>query len=283
MKKDLTIIIVTFNSSEVIGKCLESLNADKYDVVVVDNASSDNTCQIIATNFPKVKLIQSGKNLGYGRGNNIALRQAETEFVLILNPDALILENGIEVCLNILKSNPQIALASTGVTNNEVEFYQQSDDKGYGYVESNFIVGGVMFMRMEVFRKIGFFDEQFFMFAEDGEISDRSIANGYKNVLIENVKAFHEGGKSAKKTLAVIHRRFWHLGWSKSKYKLARKGKFHTIRSSLRLSIVYFFEALFYLCAFNIDKAVGKIAFASGCFSYVIGLKAFDKNGNPRG
>ena len=71
MNKDLTIIIVTFNSSEVIERCLSRLNAAKYDVVVVDNASQDNTTQIVRDKFPEVKLIHSGGNLGYGRANNI--------------------------------------------------------------------------------------------------------------------------------------------------------------------------------------------------------------------
>ena len=84
MTKDLTIIIVTFNSSEVIGKCLENLNADKYDILVVDNTSSDDTYKIVENSFPKVEIIRNNQNSGYGRANNIGLRRAKTEFALIL-------------------------------------------------------------------------------------------------------------------------------------------------------------------------------------------------------
>ncbi len=71
-------------------------------VLLVDNASSDNTIQIVADNFPQVKIIKLDKNIGYGRANNVALRQVETEFALILNPDAFILENDIEKILLLL-------------------------------------------------------------------------------------------------------------------------------------------------------------------------------------
>ena len=226
--KDLTIIIVTFNSSEVVGQCLSHLNATKYDVVVVDNSSTDNTAQIVSEQFPQVKLIKSDQNLGYGRANNIGLRQAQTDFALILNPDAFMLEEDTEIALNVLKNNPDIALASPMVFHTEEaskDFVKSADD----YAIVNFIIGGVLFMNMKLLKKIAlkksdFFDEDFFMFAEDNEISDRSLKNGYKNVSIKNAKAFHSGGGSSKKNLRNTYRRFWHLGWSKSKYKQARKG-----------------------------------------------------------
>lgn len=281
---DLTIVIVTFNSSEIIAKCLGYLNAQKYDVVVVDNSSSDNTVKIVTEQFPQVKLIQSGGNLGYGRANNIGLRQAKTDFALILNPDAFIFEEDIEISLNILKNNPNIALASPQIRhihemdNKEIPKISENE-----YSPSKFIVGGVLFMRLAVFRKIGFFDEEFFMFAEDNEISDRSIKNGYKNVIINIARAFHSGGGSSTKSLRNTYRRFWHLGWSKSKYKQTKKGKLQTIRATARLSVVYFCEGIFYFLVRNINKSVSKFAFSFGCFSFLIGLKSFRKDGTPRG
>jgi GT2 family glycosyltransferase len=169
MNKDLTIIIVTFNSSQVIEQCLSRLNAAKYDILVVDNASFDNTSQIVRDKFPEVKLIQSDKNLGYGRANNIGLRQTKTEFALVLNPDAFILEESTEIALGVLKNNPKIALASPQIFHTadaEATIVPQPGD----YRLANFIIGGVLFMRLEVFRKFGFFDE--------GETDGRLVGRG---------------------------------------------------------------------------------------------------------
>lgn len=127
--KDLTVIIVTFNSSAVIEKCLNAMDAKKYDVVVVDNESKDDTRKIVQTNFPKVKLINSGGNIGYGRSNNLALRQAKTEFALILNPDAVIASEDIEASLQVFKDNPNIALANPKIFAYEEQLQKYKIDK----------------------------------------------------------------------------------------------------------------------------------------------------------
>ena len=286
-KKDLSIIIVTFNSSEIIEKCLKQLNSTRYDVIVVDNNSQDNTVQIVENNFPQVKLIKNNNNIGYGKANNVALRQAISDFALILNPDAIITEENIEICLKILKSDSNITnnivLATPEISNVEAIDKKTQKIAENDYTVTNFVVGGVMFMRLAIFRKIGFFDEEFFMFAEDNELSDRVMQNGYKSIIIHRAIAFHLGGGSSKKSLRITYRRFWHLGWSKSKYKQKRKGKIQNFRATSRLVIIYFIESLFYLLTFNINKSVSKFAFCSGCFSYLIGLKAFRKDGTARG
>ncbi len=279
--KQLTIIIVTYNSAEIIEKCLGNLNAEKYVVVVVDNASADNCAGLVVEKFPQVKLIKSDKNIGYGRANNIVLRQTKTEFALILNPDALIEEKDIELCLETMRCNKNVALASTQICNDEKSLAQEINNNTQDFQEVSLVFGGVMFMRMEAFRKIGFFDEEFFMFAEDNELSDRSIENGYKNIILNNARALHIGGSSSKKSLRNTFRRFWHLGWSKSKYKTKRKNKFNFIRSTVRLVVKYLCEAIFYFFTGNLNKAAGKIGFSLGCFSCLIGIKAFKKDGNP--
>ena len=120
--------------------------------------------------------------MGFGRGNNIGLNQAQTQFALILNPDAQIRDIDIETCLKHLKNNPQIALASP-YTLNEENFDNAEKYKNDEINFCNFVVGGIMFMNLENVRKFGFFDEQFFMFAEDSEICDKSILNGFKNAI----------------------------------------------------------------------------------------------------
>lgn len=293
MKKELTIIIVTYNSQAVIAQCLQNLDHKKYDILVIDNASSDNSCDIINRDFPKVKLIKLEKNIGYGRGNNVGLHATKTDFALILNPDAIIKSQDIELVLKAMKKHDDIAIASTGSYSwrrrNSKNFtikvgkkYAKKRQYGDGYLQ-NFLGGHAIFMRMKIFKKIGFFDEEIFMFTEDNEICQRAIENGYKNIIVPQAKSFHLSGKSSGKTLSVIYRRFWHLGWSKSRYKTMRKNKINMIRSTSRLIFKHSFESIFYLLQFNVEKSVSKLAFANGCFAYLIGLKAFKKDGNPRG
>jgi len=279
---DLTIIITTFNSDLVIEKCLKSFSINNYDVFIIDNNSSDNTIEIINKNFSSVNIIKNNKNLGFGRANNIGLKQAKTPFALILNPDTEIRDSDIETSLNNLKNNPQIALASPKIIGS-TNFDDSQIDNNNPIIFQHFIVGGVMFMNLEIIKKIGFFNEEYFLFAEDSEICDNAILAGYQNAIFNNAIAIHHGGSSSKKSLRVVYRRFWHLGWSKTKYKKGRKNLFNLIRSTLRLSVIYFFEGFFYLLRGNLEKSVGKFAFSFGCTAYIIGLKAFDNNDNPRG
>lgn len=286
----LSIAIVTFNSGLVVRSCLDKFNFDRYDVFVVDNNSSDDTTQIIRDEFPKVNLIALKENIGYGRANNIVLKQAKTDYVLILNPDAFMYDEDLQKAIEIMDQNPNFGLASPNTLHSnylpEIASYREKinalkDEKKISFCD--FIIGGVMFVNLKNMKKVGFFDENIFMFSEDNEISLKSIENGYKNIVMNQVLAFHLGAGSSRKSLRTIYRRFWHLGWSKSYWRRRRKSWINTKRATLRLVIVYLFEALFNLIKLNKEKVVSKFAFAMGCASHLIGLKAFDKNGKARG
>jgi len=280
--KELTIIIVTFNSAEIIEKCLNSFDVNKYEIFIIDNNSSDKTVEIVKNSYKTLKVIKNSKNLGFGRANNIGLNQAQTPFALVLNPDVQIRDVDIETCLKHLKNNPQIALASP-YTLGEESFENAEKNKTNEIIYCNFVVGGIMFMNLENVKKFGFFDEQFFMFAEDSVICDNSILNGFKNAIFKDAFALHIGGKSSTKTLKTHYRRFWHLGWSKTKYKQKRKNTLNFLRSTLRICALYFCEGILYYFLQNKEKSLQKFAFCFGSFACLIGMKAFDKNNNPRG
>ncbi|MES2677074.1 MAG: glycosyltransferase family 2 protein [Pseudomonadota bacterium] len=294
MNKNLTIIIVSFNSSKIIKSCLEKINFSKYNVVMVDNASSDDVVQIVATNFPQVKIIKLAKNIGYGRANNVALRLVETEFALILNPDAFIFEEDIETILSELQKTPQIALAAPLLLPNypaleedkikqlqivEANLLERFDE----YLSVKYIIGAILFLRMAVFKEIGFFDENIFLYYEDDEISFRTIQSGYKAAIIPTAQGFHIGHGSSGGKLRNIYKRFWHRALSKLYWKEKQKGKFAAIKSAIRLVILFFIKSIFYSTTFNSKKTVENFASCCGSAAFLMGLKAFDKNDNPRG
>jgi len=293
VNKNLTIIIVSFNSSKIIKSCLEKINFSKYNVVMVDNASSDDVLQIVSQNFSQVKIIKLDKNIGYGRANNVALRLVETEFALILNPDAFIFEEDIEKILSQFQKTPQIALAAPLLLPNypaleddkikqlkivESNLLESCDD----YLAVKYIIGAILFLRMKVFKEIGFFDENIFLYYEDDEISFRTVKSGYKAAIIATAQGFHIGQGSSGGKLRNIYKRFWHRALSKLYWKQKQKGKFAAIKSAIRLIIVFFIKSVFYSATFNAKKAVENFACLCGSSAFLIGLKAFDKNDNPR-
>lgn len=300
--QDLTIIILSYNSSHIIKKSLDNINFNKHKVIVVDNASKDNTVEFVKNNFPQVELIKINQNIGYGRGNNVALNQVKTEFALVLNPDALIDDDSICKVLEIMKSNSEIAIAGplileqNEISNEEIfkekarieQDFSSCKDMFYEKIgnnyDSRFISGACMFLRMDIFRKIGFFDEKIFLFYEDDEISWRAKNNGFKNLIIIEAFVCHIAASSCKKTWRGTYRRSWHLkAWSKLYFKEIRKGKFRARKSAFRLALSYFIKSLISLAKFDRESMAINLGAFSGSIAFLIGLEAFDKNGNPRG
>lgn len=296
---DLTIIILTYNSQGIILDSLQKLDCEKYKIVVVDNASSDDTMKLIKENFPQITVIQNQKNLGFGRANNIALRKVETDFALILNPDAFISCQDIEKIILVLQKNPQIALAAPllyncsydrknkKISNEKVcEIAQKNLLKDCGeFFSSKFITAACMFVNMNILRKIGFFDENFFMYCEDNELNKRVKKSGFEIATIKETKFLHLGGESSsssKKNDASAYFIEWHrLGWSKIYYTKAIHGNFVGSLKALR-KIITLLPKIFFTFIKGEKINLRDKAALSGSFACLIGLQAFDKNDNPR-
>ncbi|MDA0901915.1 MAG: glycosyltransferase family 2 protein [Proteobacteria bacterium] len=295
--KNLSIILLTYNSENIIELSLEKLDANQYDVIVVDNGSSDGTVALIKKKFPKVQIIQTGQNIGFGRGNNVALKQVKTEFALVINPDSFIEKADIEKVLKVMQSNKNIALASAVLYNGQLDHKENKiinakpcevsqrnllADKGE-FFNAKFISGACMFMRMAVFQKIGFFDEHFFMYCEDNEINKRAKNHGYDTAIVKDTKFFHLCRQSSSKPNAEINYLIeWHkYGWSKCYYTQAVHNKLIAKLKALRKIIQMLFKMAKDLIK-NKKIHPSNKAIMSGSVAYLIGLDAFDKAGKPR-
>lgn len=100
------IVIVTFNSDEVIGDCLTALDGDEFDIVVIDNASSDTTCAVVAGRFPGLTLIRNDENAGFARAVNRAASTLSSDLVMLLNPDAVIESDAVRALAESVRAHP---------------------------------------------------------------------------------------------------------------------------------------------------------------------------------
>lgn len=297
MQTDLTIIVLTYNSSHIIETCLSRLNFDKYKIEVVDNASNDDSAKIVETKFPKAQLTRLNRNIGYGRGNNVALRQVDTEFALVLNPDAIIHEKDIELIIDKMKKDEEIAIAGPLILEKfpldaqELDQKKQELQKDFRNCDQNgflvhFVVGAASFMRMSIFKQIGFFDEKIFLYYEDDEICKRVIDGGFKNVIFPEALAFHVGGQSSQNnsTIQGAYKKSWHLkGWSKLYWKEKRGGKSKAKKLAIKLIIRYFIRSAIYLFKFEFESSAASLGAMAGSFSYLVGLNSFNSKGDSRG
>lgn len=290
----LTFIITTYNSAGVIDNCLNKINFDNYEVIIVDNNSSDKTTEIISEKYPLVNLIKNKKNYGYGRANNIGLRATTTPYALILNPDAFIFENDLEKIIAMMNKNPEIGIGAPLLLNSypqsqsnishELAIVNNNLIKDFGDFKAvKYIIGACEILRMEFFNKIGFFDEKIFLYYEDDEICHRTILNNKICAICVDAFAYHIGQGSSGTNLRGIYRRFWHRALSKFYWKEKQKGFFNAYFSAIKLSLSFLFQAIFYGVIFNFKKLIQNLGSLNGTLSYLIRLSAFDKNDNPRG
>jgi GT2 family glycosyltransferase len=231
----LDISIVSFNSGDFLLQCLKSLDEIKdearLNIWVVDNNSTDDSIEQVQKKFPKVNLIQNKENLGFSKANNIALSKFTSEYILILNPDSKILPGTIKHMLNFLDQNPTVGAASCKVEKADgnldwashrgfptpwasFKYYFLKDDSLYHLTnqdlkkphEVDSIVGAFFLTRNSVLKKVGLFDERFFMYGEDLDLCYRIKKAGYKVMYVPEVKIIHYKGVSSgiKKHSAAI-------------------------------------------------------------------------------
>lgn len=208
----VSIIIVTYNSQKYIKNCLKTVfktNYPYYEVIVVDNGSSDN-CVNIVSDFKKVKLILSDKNLGYAGGNNLGVQHAKGQYLAILNPDTKVLENWLQPLVDVMKTASNIAICQPKIMLLSNKNYINLTGKlthylgfeyGVNYLVKDFpltlqeitsVSGSAFLVKETVFKKLNGFDENFFMYYEDGDLSWRIRSQGLKIFLVPQSLVYHD-------------------------------------------------------------------------------------------
>lgn len=240
--KKLAVVIVNYNVKHYVEQCLISLRralADvDADVYVVDNHSRDGSAAFLLSRFDDIKLIRCNHNQGFARANNIAIGQSESEYVLLLNPDTIVGEQtiketlafmddhpkagGLGVCM--LKSNGEKAMESRrGLPTPMVAFYKMCglcarfpNSKRFGrYYMSGLswehaaqidVVSGAFFLtRRSVLDKVGFLDEDFFMYGEDIDLSYRILKGGFENWYFPTYILHYKGESTQKTSFQYVH------------------------------------------------------------------------------
>jgi len=230
---DLSVIIVSFNVRDFLKQCLlsvykASVNID-CEIFVIDNNSTDGSCELVEQEFPQVILIKNKVNNGFSTANNQALKQTKSRFILLLNPDTLVKDDTFARSINFMNNHPDAGAMGVRMINGEGRFLPESKRalptlktaffKAFGFSslfpESQFfnryylpdidsfetsraeiISGAFMFLRREVLFRAGLLDEDFFMYGEDIDLSYRLLQAGYKNYYFPEIEIVHFKGKS---------------------------------------------------------------------------------------
>ncbi|MBL7764861.1 MAG: glycosyltransferase [Chitinophagaceae bacterium] len=232
----LSVIIVNYNVKYFLEHCLLSVTRACANIAaeiwVVDNLSTDGSVDLVTEKFPGVNLIANTENVGFARANNQAVAKAQGKYILYLNPDTIVPEDAFEKCLAYMDAHPEAGAlgcrlvdgkgiflpeSKRGFPSAEVAFYRISGlstlfkkSKRFnryhlGHLpehethEVDVLVGCFMFCRKSVIDQVGSFDETYFMYGEDIDLSYKIIQAGFKNVYFPETTVIHYKGESTKK------------------------------------------------------------------------------------
>ena len=246
----LSIIVVNWNTVDLTVQALNSVFKEtagfEYEIILIDNHSSDASVEIIKNKFPRVQLIENKENRGFGKANNQGMKIARGEYIFLLNSDTVVLDGAINKLVAFLDAHPEIVCVGPKLLNRDLTFqhacrrnlpnpsnaffhlfgfakifknskrataYKRFSDNPDKTEPVEAISGAAMMFRKEVFEKTGGFDERFFFYGEDLDLCKQIQDNGWKIFYVSEAHIIHFGGSSSKKRKTQSLINFYDAMW----------------------------------------------------------------------
>lgn len=231
---DVSIVIVSFNTRDVLRECLQSVEREsaglRMEVLVVDNNSSDGSPEMIAREFPQVRLFRSEVNLGFASANNVALEVVRGRYPILLNSDAFLRPGALSIAVRHMDEHPEVGLAGARLVGRDDSWQPSarmfpslrmdlivmtglaakfprsrffgSFDRTWADpmepCECDWVPGAFSIIRAETLKKAGLFDPAFFLYSEEVDLCRRIRKAGYKIMYWPDVVVTHIGGESSR-------------------------------------------------------------------------------------
>jgi GT2 family glycosyltransferase len=213
----VTIVILTWNNKDDTIECLDSLSSLTYanfDIVLVDNGSTDGSVACINARFPDLVIIANEKNLGFAEGNNVGITYALTkgvEYVLILNNDTLVEPGFLQALIEVAESDPRIGIVGPKIAhhNNPAKIWStggrvslfrglstNSHENCRGIKIVDYVSGCALLIKTETIKRVGLFDKDYFLYYEDSDLNFRAQLQGYLSIVNCDTTILHKTGAS---------------------------------------------------------------------------------------
>ncbi len=270
--EQLTIAIVSYNSFSSIQNCLsELIQNTSHPVIVVDNASPDQSGTQIQSAFPSVQLLQMEQNLGYGRAANRAIAAASTPYLLLLNPDLLASAAAVDQLLaTALTLGDSAAIIAPAVTT--------KDHINIGPVAKKWVIGAAMLLKVQALQATGFFDENIFLFSEETDLCFRTRKAGLGIWLDTSIYIEHLYRQSSTPSEQIEALKNWHIGWSHS-YYYTKHGLATGKKNPKRVLALYAIKCMTATQKAKRERYKHRLR---GTLAFIRGQTAFSENGTPR-
>jgi N-acetylglucosaminyl-diphospho-decaprenol L-rhamnosyltransferase len=260
---DLSVVILNWNVRELLDRCLASIRSDRYsiEIIVVDNASTDDSVALVQNKYPRVKLIANTTNRGFTGGNNQGIAAATGRYVLVLNPDTEIVGDALDCLIDYLEAQPQVGAVGPMLLNPDrsiqpsrrrfptvaIGFFESTwlqglaprgmlrryymDDVPANVVqEVDWLNGACTLFRREVLDRVGVYDEaNFFMYSEELDLCRRIKQAGGRIAYVPDARVIHYEGRSSEQAVTARH-----IYFNTSKVRYYRKWHGRAAAETLR-------------------------------------------------
>ena len=283
MNKELTIIIVLYNCTDIIFECLKSLK--NFNIIIVDNTKNDNLLKKL-NNYQNIKKITGvKKNLGFGNGVNLGFNHVKTEHFLVLNPDIIIDEISINELIKISKENFNCAISAPYISTDEGG-YSMFPENGKG-IERNLLQlkcaeslnninpsgnfctqvtkGCALLINSKHFRDVGMFTKEYFFYWEEIDLCRKFFKKKLSVIVSSKALGFHKQGMSVKNTLSHYLIRIYNSEKSPLYYFKVNKDS-----SMYLLMLKYLFRSISYLCILNFKNSLKNMVKLYANLTYIL-------------
>lgn len=231
MNPELSVIIVNYNGKRYLKECLDSLyeklSGISFEIIMLDNASADDSLEYTKVNFPEVILLASDKNLGFGKGNNEAVKHAKGKYLLLINNDTIVLD-ALLPAIEYLESNQKIGVVGINMLDADGKYLQvagklpdvstmfqqknllrlgaefETGNFSKSAYEVGWLGGSFLLLPKSVFEKVGGFDEDYFMYVEDVDLCKKISDMGLDRIFMPGMRYIHFVGFNKSRNAMLV-------------------------------------------------------------------------------
>ena len=284
----VSVVVVTHHSGGVIRQCLEPLGK-AAKIVIVDNASADDTLDIVAQAAPDSTILRNRVGAGYGNGASQGLAEVDTEFALLANPDAVVSDQALALLVEAADAHADGGLFGPTVVDagGNVELSHDIglfDRRSYGGRDgepppdgpccAEFLSGAVTLLRLSAYRAVGPFDPRLFLYYEDDDFCMRLRAAGISLILVPGAVVSHIGGGSVRPSAYYYWEKYWHMAWSRLYIEEKYRGSAARRRTANANLLRFTLKALGNAVTLRRAKAWRDLARLFGTAGYMLGVPA---------
>ena len=250
-EKNITFVIVSFKSSHIIEKCIQSINSN-IKIIVVENSDNVVVKKYLENKFSNVEVIITKKNLGYGKGNNFGISKVKTQYAFILNPDAILEKNCLsELSKAQINLKDDFTILAPNLSNNYGYFSSPKNNLQNEILEVDYVKGFAILINLKKINFDKIFDENFFLFLEEIDLCKRIKNSGGKIFVAMNSKVQHSGKQASEYSLNIELCRNWHWMWSLFYYNYKHFGVLVAYKATISKFFSSIFKLLVALLFFN--------------------------------